>query len=241
MSPVIREIIEGVGEDADVRQEASAFAKNLRDWMKDADNMAYRTEFTSGKWDGGLLIKAGDVDYRYDDLFIVLMPSNAQGVAIGRFGKTPNGKYGLIVIYSLIGYCDTRHAATRVNQSTLIHEFVHYLDANRYKGDYEAPARKGASSAKKVDAGDYAGYFNDPGEYNAYFQEMAASLDTLYAPGSMLMQSKRAEEYKTWPQFLEVAESLAHGDWTALMAPKYRQKFLKRLRGLYDRLMGALN
>lgn len=241
MSPVIRKIIEGTEEDAEVRREADEFAKNLRTWMQDEDNMAYRTEFTSGKWDGGLMIRAGDVDSRYDDLFIVLMPYNGKGVAKGGFGRTPNGKYGLIALYSLIGYCDTRYADTRVNRSTLVHEFVHYLDSNRHKGDYNAPASKNKTSARMADAGDYAGYFNDPGEYNAYFQEMAASLDTLFHPDSMLMQSPRAEEYKTWGGFLEVAEKLAHGDWTQLMSPRYRQKFLKRLRGLYDKLMGAFS
>ena len=62
-------------------------------------------------------------------------------------------------------------------------------------------------SSEKLRGGDDVSYFNDAGEYNAYFQEMASTLDNLFKPDSILRSSpEKFEEYSTWEGFKELAK-----------------------------------
>lgn len=61
---------------------------------------------------------------------------------------------------------------TNNQKEILIHELIHIFDYIRGGAGIE----KSASSAKKLSSGDVFGYYNDPKEFNAYFQEGLSNL-----------------------------------------------------------------
>ena len=83
---------------------------------------------------------------------------------------------GVLVMANLIAPFDPKHMDTRLDKNTFIHEFIHYLDQTRYRQQHGIVAK----SAKYLDAGDYAGYYNTPSEFNAYFQEGQRSVIDIF-------------------------------------------------------------
>lgn len=235
---------EDVAYDLAVRTEGRALAMKIKEYLKNcepdvnSDYEPHPPQSVGGKWDGGLVFKATWAGAQYPDLLILMMPtslelvngSKAKAVNVkGGIGRTPDGQF-LLMVKNLIGPCDLRHASTRFDIFTFVHEFIHYKDAKRGSGMKPTAA---ASVGRDWDT-----YYNDPGEFNAYFQELATSLDGLYKPDSALMTSERRDDYLTWDKFLEVAMKI--GGWHQHYKPKYRKKFLKRLRALYDHLRDKL-
>lgn len=231
LSILARSLLEDASADLSYRDKAYEFVVKLKAWLANPDNEDH-LEYVGGKFDGGVAFKAKFVDADYDDLMIVMLPHASKQTGeyqvSGGFGKTPDSRWSVIFIYNLIGPCNTKYADTRIDVGTLIHEVIHYFDAKREKKPQKA-------SRAKIDSGDDVGYFNDPSEFNAYFQEMAWSLGRLFENEHF----SALPEHRTWAGFVELAEKIAQTQWVELLTPKYRRKFLKRLHPLWLRLVGT--
>lgn len=214
-------LFEDAEKDALYREEARVFCNKLKAWLKDTENhFLVEPLVKSRKYPGGMVIKAEWVDPVYKDLVIIL---TSQGddvgnyVSRGGFGMSPDGSLRVIVISDLIRPFDLTYADTRLGAGTFIHEFIHYLDSKRQA--------KRTSSVSMLRGGDTAAYFNDAGEFNAYFQEMASSLDNFFRFESPLSGHKNFSEFLEWDNFKKLAEKISCEGWQALMSPKYRVKF----------------
>lgn len=231
-------------QDVAFRAEAREFTHKLKSWLRELkdnpleDMHAIMQPVTDPRYRGGIMFAANRVDSRYKGLYIIMLPADKKDGAYSRaggFGRSPDGKTAVITVHNLLGYYSLKHCDTRLDTSVFVHEFIHYLDAKREKRLHGS-----GFSSKKLRGGDESAYFNDAGEYNAYFQEMASSLDSFFRPDSMLRSSPETfRKYSTWEGFKEVAKKIASNRWQALMDEKYQKKFLRRLYALWQHLTGG--
>lgn len=167
---------------------------------------------------------------QYPDLYIVL----ADGEQRAGMGRPRAGGGRVMVLPVLKAPFDTTYVATRMTgvEKTFLHEFIHYLDQHRYKG-------KAPESVALLRKHGFAGYYNSPSEFNAYYQEAAneilSTLRTIkkYAeprkPGSLASFIK---DYSTFEKRFLAPPYFEQGFLEAIN-DKYRKKLLQRLYGLY--------
>ena len=95
-----------------------------------------------------------------------------RGSVNGGIGKA--GRHDVLVLYNLKGPGDKTAIDTRTSsmRDVIIHEMAHYLDPGAGKGVETAKLRDmGKLSAQK--------YYNDPSEWNAFWQEGAAKFERM--------------------------------------------------------------
>lgn len=119
---------------------------------------------------------------------------------------------------------------------TFIHEFTHYLDTVR-------SGVKGGS-ARSVDAGDLASYFNNPREYNAYYQETVSEI--FYLVDAMTKMERGDEKFrKMFPDFKAffayALKKFAQGGkvtqaFYSALTPENQRRLKKRLAQTWDDL-----
>jgi 8-oxo-dGTP pyrophosphatase MutT (NUDIX family)/GNAT superfamily N-acetyltransferase len=121
---------------------------------------------------GGWVVPWPDISEKsakFENLAIVFGHSKQNA----SMGTSNNGHLNVMVLPCLRAAFDTTYLDTRIASANLrtafVHEFVHFLDTRRRKSGV------GASGAR-ARSGDMAGYYQDPGEFNAYFQEGADRL-----------------------------------------------------------------
>jgi hypothetical protein len=239
ISTLLEQVIsEDAGQDALYRVEAKGFALKLRNWLTNIKNEPLEElhpliqTIRDPRYSGGLALKAGRIDERYSDLVIVMLPEDKIRVdtyqITGGFGRSKDRTTSVICVNNLLEPNSLKHCDTRLNLGTFIHEFVHYLDSKREKGS-------SGSSVEELKSSD-SSYFNSSGEYNAYFQEMASDLDSMFGRDSWLRSSPDFERYSTWEGFKELAKRVSNESWQQLMNPAYQRKFLRRLYGLWKHL-----
>lgn len=232
---------EDAEQDESFREETRTFTNKLRKWLGEIKNNSLKDmkSFIDpvvgiDKYEGGLIFNAKWVDIKYKDLNILMMPQTkgtGSYQSLGGFGRSPDGAIAMIVINNLLEPYSLEHCDTRLNIKTFIHEFIHYLDAKREKITLGS-----GNSTSKLRAGDISGYYNNSGEFNAYFQEMASVLDSIFKSSAIRSHPIRLKEISSWEGFKSLAENTASTEWQALIDPKYRKKFLKRLYGLFSHL-----
>jgi len=137
---------------------------------------------------------------------------------------------GVLVMTNLLAPFDPKAMDTRLDKNTFIHEFIHYLDMLRYRKQGVT-----ASSAKYLDKGDIAGYYNTASEFNAYFQEGQRSVIDIF---KFIPEETVAKFLGDFKEFQKVAYSRKWNhfeeEFIKHLDSKYKKKFLKRLFTLFE-------
>jgi hypothetical protein len=232
--------------DEAFRKEALTFLDKLRrelgkpDVIKDLEGMPHKKT-------QGLAMPAEWVDRRYKDLLLIFTPkSSAKKVSDGKvgggFGQLGKQRWKVILLPVLAGPFDPKYLKTRIDTGVFLHEFVHYLDNKRGKGFI---LKRDDTSERQLGRGD-ADYYNDPGEFNAYYQEAARSVDAILKSAVRPERSAAANQ-KMLDVFVGGMKSAQaftkamldrHVDkhFAQSLNPKYKRKLLIRLAGLYTHL-----
>ena len=224
--------------DRAVRRTAIMFYSFLRKFLKGrSDELDYDPEkgtfavMASRFWD----------DHRARNLAVLFTSnqSSAKGWKMqGGIGTAGNLK--VLVFPILLAPGDKRHLATRLNRDLVVHEVVHYLDPGTFKqrksSSYKAIGGKVPNMSK-------SGYYNDPGEWNAYWQEGATKAEQLIrtdvfkGPGPHGASQKKAMNIfygdGSLKQFRARVDKFWSKDFLQSMSPKTRRKFDKRLAQLW--------
>lgn len=237
----LKGLAEGASEDSGYRAEARTFVTKLKDFLgkikglSNSDLADYGVEPVSQKpWLGGYTFKASRVDRRYSDLIILMLPFNhprMQGEGhVVRAALGTSGSFKVMFLGNLLKDFSLEHCDTRLRPEDVVHEFVHYLDMGRNRSNR-------VNTVRYADSGDFDSYFNDPVEFNAYFQEMAFGLEGLMGTESKLRDyPEKFAYYSTWEGFQDMAKTLSVYD---KLSGKYKKKFMKRLYGLWKELVQA--
>ncbi len=221
---LFQELIEASGEsDLLFQQEAVKFHTALVNWL---DNPSNLETMGKSKQFRGYAFPAEWVDSKYKDLLIFLgyaVPGvDAKGSAYkqkGAFGSQRD-KY-VIVINCLLAPYDLQYVSTRLGRATFVHEFIHYLDARRYKG-------KGVlGNADKINKGPDS-YFNSPQEFNAYFQEGANEIVHQINALDKFPDSVR-------DHFEKKIFGSGFGDFYKYALTKMDKTFVESLKGKYEK------
>jgi hypothetical protein len=102
-----------------------------------------------------------------------------------------------------------------VEERIFVHEFVHFLDANRYKDTY--------SFSTPQDRGTY---FNSPEEYNSYTQEIIGQI----------LKNKNKLRGLSFDVFLRKSLKFAHDDFLKNLDDGYKKKLANRLYKIYGQI-----
>jgi len=134
---------------------------------------------------------------------------------------------GPLILFSVLkGLFDPDHLASRLSDDLFTHEVTHHFDTQR-----QGKVKNHSGQALKK--GDLKGYFNDPFEYNAYYQEGLSTLHSLLEMDRIPDDKKKDllgnfEDFKTRTFKQNFAEAfLTH------LEPKFKQKLVKRLYGFW--------
>jgi hypothetical protein len=218
------------------RQEALEYFKLLSEYVK-RNEKKIQVRNRRHEAFGGYLITPQNLRTRrtYPDLYIVLA-YQGQMAGIGH-KSTDIGTLRYIVLPVLIAPFGTKHLATRITgaKKIFVHEFIHYLDQHRYKG--QVP-ESGAMLRKKA----FGAYYNSPAEFNAFYQEGANEvLDTVrtvqqYAepakPGTL---ASFVGNYRTFEKrFLK--SPYFNKDFLDSLNQKYKKKLMQRFYDLYQEI-----
>lgn len=255
MMPTLTEQVHGLAmlmeadpkRDAAYRKEAVAFLKKLRRELHDQGFIDDLMDMAQPKR-GGYALPADWIDKRYRGLLIMLVPktmqpsSNAPGrVVAGGFGSMSNWK--VIQLPVLKAPMDLGYVSTRIDTGVFVHEFIHYLDNERGGGFLLNPKTKG--SKEHLKGGGESSYYNDPGEFNAYYQEGARSVEAVVRSAMDMRRSSVGRQkvinsmlggMKSAQSFSRAALKRFNQDFVGNLNPKYRKKLMARLAGLYSHL-----
>jgi hypothetical protein len=133
-----------------------------------------------------------------------------------------------------------------VSRSSLIHEFIHYLDYGRghetkrqqqlavpkSNADWK---RKHAAETKRQNASmsDPVAYYNDDLEMNAHFQQGANAISVSLMRQARGNPEQGARLLSDWPQFIQRYRSEFNEDWLRFLTPSNKHKFIRRLAKLF--------
>jgi hypothetical protein len=239
LKDTLKEITADEASDAEQRAEARKVHNNLRTYLKnnmeDINRTAEEQFVLRGKRDmagapffwqdegAALWVPMARIDTEYKDLW-VSVTANRGHDGIGASSHLPGIKI-MILNNVLMGSFNPKYVSTRLDPTRFVHEFIHYLDEKR--------TGLQGGSVKKFDSGDVKKYFNDPGEYNAYYQEALNTIENIISNrtfGERLI----ATEWSTLDKFTDYVFDLMEVDFVANLEPKYRKKVLKRLSRFYS-------
>ena len=183
----------------------------------------------------GYVIPGKYIGDEYSRLSFILAPNEMFGKNVkAALGYGERTKRPTIVLPFLIGPFDLKYIETRINKDSLIHELIHYFDGIRSKG------KDTRNSASYFDSGEHSDYFNDPGEFNAYYQEGAGVIERMVrnAKGGGFL-GRLFKMFGSWDDFdvfykvVSKNKSFFDQDWVDNMNNKMKRKFKKRLYGFF--------
>ena len=146
------------------------------------------------------------------------------------------------------GESEKRIAALRINYwsrergSSFIHEFVHYMDGQREGFVWPKLTKKYGEKESE--------YFNNPLEYNAFYQELIVKLNRTLKKQHFLkpfeefikIVRRQMEEYRSryydpsMPRWSQPPPE----KWMDKLNPEYKQKFIKRIYQYYTMKRNSL-
>lgn len=230
LSVRLRTLVEATyARDAGVRAQAAQFYADLRAYL-DAPPEALARRLGPPTPEGMFKLTArAFTDVGPADLLVILAPRvGRESGGIGTLKGAGAGSRLVILLRTLRGPGDLTHAATRLGQRTVEHEVAHLLDPGL--------RAQGGGSAARVSAGDLAGYYNAPGEWNAYWQEGAAQAERmlrgeagqnpkinafLFGDGTRAALAQRVDKH--WDK-----------DFLAALTADTQRRFDKRLAALWQ-------
>lgn len=212
--------------DREFRQRAERFYWDLITWIAEPEEVLKRRALAYK--DGAVGFPA--IDFSKDENFrklLVIFAPEKMGTK-GGLGHLPSGKT-VMIFYNLLGPGDVAHLNTRTSRDVVVHEAIHFLDQLRYKGVT-------VGSAKKRESGGQAAYFNSPSEWNAFWQEGAASAER------MAQNMKNPQGWKGFfgtslKEFIGKAKHSWDEDFIDTMDEVTKRKFLKRLAEFWDKVI----
>lgn len=232
--------------DEAFRAEALKFLEKLRNKLRDPGVIEDLKDMKN-KETGGLAMPGEWVDSSYKDLLLIFTPAKKAMAAPGRtvgggFGYFGKQRWKVILLPSLMGPFDPTYLATRIDTGIFVHEFTHYMD-NKRGGGFLLKDKE--SSARQLERGEEH-YYNDPGEFNAYYQEAARGIETIARTTLDLRRSPPARKrvievmlggMKDVDSFVQaVTTRHIEPHFVAALNPTYRKKLLSRLAGLFSYL-----
>lgn len=204
----------------EARRFADKLTKLLLEFNIDDDRFSIR--------DNGVLIFGSDIDKKYSDLVIGIIERNSRHFTDSSGGftvvKTKNERDPLIVLPILRIVNDNFEIGT-IPTDLIVHEFIHYLDWKRYKNTGYTVAKNKAYHTK-------TGYYNNPAEFNAYFQQTAEYIMRTYIddPSYLWLLDDKLATFNTFKKWIiEVFDSA----FIKNLNPEYQKKFDKRLYQVY--------
>jgi len=219
--------------DKKFRKEATDFYSKLQRYISFERNVEELVQNMTGNY-GGYVLDAGKIDSRYKKLLIFLIPSKigSKGVA-GGYGKNKK-KQDVILLPVLKGPFDVTYLNTRMGGSkkVFVHEFIHYLDDRRTKtekGVGVASKHKGKTISDKE-------YYNNPKEFNAFYQEGSNEIEEFFTSPRISLWAKTQIMGKNFDQFMKNTGKFFADGYVESLNSKNRKKFLQRLYGLYESL-----
>jgi hypothetical protein len=208
--------------DANVRLLANAFYRDLHHFLDVPEEQLRKRMKVTGD---GFSVAARDFndDYQFENVVVRFMPNT--GRLTGGVGRTPSGRHA-VVFSVMIGPGDLRYLRDRVSFKLVAHEVAHLQDAGLFRAE---------GSASKADVGNDAGYYNSPGEWNAFWHEGAADVERFSRNDSM--KNPQVKEHffgdGSLTQFAKKVSLFWDKDFLAEMNATTRRKFDKRLAALW--------
>lgn len=220
------------------RKKAKDFYTGMKDFFnKNLLEMIQRNNDYGDPWitkefkrdlHGTFILKAGLIDRKYDNLYILFAVKRTIDFGLGIFRNKQ------VITLPLLDNAWELKEKFNIKlimiERDFIHEFIHYLDTLRYKGDVKTTSRQ------KYKKGDLIGYYNTPAEFNAYYQEY---IDTIIDILNKIPQSKKNEllkDYETFYNWITTAGGIDR-DFVKALNKEYEKKLRKRLYDLYRTLL----
>jgi len=127
-----------------------------------------------------------------------------------------------------VNNADFNNEGVKYPEVHLFHEIIHYLDSKVFKGDIKKSAAK---TMDKIKQGNHAAYLNSPLEFNAHFFEY-------FLPRILLnIQKETIDPNKSFNDFIaDINKTEDFQGFYPNLEPKFKQKLLKRLAGLWQEL-----
>lgn len=223
--------------DSARRRTATVFYDKLARVLKDADKNLENGIIRPYR--DGFQINAGDFwrNPRASKLVVMLTPK--KGALGGGLGKA--GSFDVLIFPILLAPGSLKHAGTRLVKDYVVHEMIHYLDPGQGKGGGTKTYRVKGGQEGDVDP---SKYFNDPGEWNAFWQEGAAMYERMLRgyglDGERRMNNPKFVKVFVGNGSLRQARERVHLFWDKsflkYMNKRTERKFDKRFAELWRQL-----
>lgn len=178
----MKRLFERESIDKVYREQALEVYQTIKDWLSNnIDLMIEREQRGEWPWEtrdfqrvsgGGYVLQYDqtfDENIPLDVVFVPEMTNPKSGMkATGGIGHRERSGKIVIVMTSLLGPWDLTYLDIRFTKETFVHEFIHYLNMQRRKGS----KRKGPAFDVIAD------YYNNPEEFNAFYQEGVLKVDS---------------------------------------------------------------
>ncbi len=241
LESLFQELIEASGEsDRKVQVVASEFFDKIKKFLMSPGGTKKLFRADLGGGDFGLALDAGIIDIRFNDLFFVFTrDASSHSSASFRDSSDMPGKKFMIAMSVLppktqIGRIKNIDISKK--EQAFIHEFVHYLDRKRQKGE---PSNNNYMSGS-------SDYYNSPHEFNAYYQAGATILTDII--NGLVKQNRLSaamsflssfDSFKNLA-FSHPAGSAFQSKWVNALNDKNKRKLILRLHKLYEFLLSSV-
>lgn len=185
--------------------------------------------------DGNILIQGTDISPDYNDLYILLTPRNS----INLNSDTHKSEYAIgtigdrkVIICSILrAPGDDIKISGRLNKQNFMHEFTHYMDGKRYKGTPDGSAKTEFNISE---------YYNNPAEFNAYYQEASMFMfhHMFNNPDIMNIMKRKINSFVDFKRY---AVKFLDKEFIENLNEKYMTKLNKRINTLYDKYLELVN
>lgn len=175
-----------------------------------------------------IIFKASEINLNYKDLLIFFVKADSTYTNTPFGNKSTKGNYGfgtlkrnkVIIIPNLR---NDMNPSNGILKDGFIHEFIHYLDFIRSKGNFPNFTEKSTMSD----------YYNSPSEYNAYYQEAANYLVNLLKDDKVLSIIRK--NHSTFNSFYSwMLNNVFSKRFVANLNDKNKLKIQKRLYNIYS-------
>lgn len=179
------------------------------------------------KNNGEIIFKGSEVSDDYKNLLVAFVNKNSDKTA-PHFDKNSKGGYaiGTYKNYKVIIITNLREDKNPSNgiiKDSFIHEFIHYLDFKR-----------SGYSSKVINLKNYNDYYNDAGEFNAYYQESVNFIINLLENEETNVHFKK--KFKNFNDFYSwMISNVFDKDFVKNLNEKYKKKLKNRIYNVYDK------
>lgn len=172
----------------------------------------------------GYAVRGKYIEGLPDNLIFLLVDKNQKS------GYAKNRGFNIVQINVLKGPQNAKYLETRLrgSKTDIIHELIHLFD--RQRSSYTP------KSAKKFDMGDVGGYYNEPEELNAYYQEAVERIESLLdnidqSALEVIVKNygQSFQDFKDW-----AIDNFFNDDFIDNLTNKNKRKVVKRLARWYQ-------